>query len=63
MSEPVQEQASRSKTLSLAVTEYEHRAVRALAKLRETAISDLLREKTVRDLVHEYEDAMAILNG
>lgn len=57
------EQASRTKTLSLTCTPYEHQAVRALARLREIPISDLLREKRLAELVREYEEAVDVLNG
>lgn len=52
--------------MSLTATEYEARAVRGVRQIREAtsgepvAISDLLRDHTIAELVAEYEKAMAL---
>ncbi len=48
-------QESRTEVVSISCTPTEARAVKAIAALRNTPASDLLRKMRLRDIVKEYE--------
>lgn len=56
----IQAQEPRSEKAAMAVTASEKRAIRAVAALRETDESNLLRSTLLEDIVTEYRRAQGI---